>query len=310
MVSPSVFHYQDSKQFLRDWLSARQKIDSSFSVRKLAKTMEISHALLLMILQGKRSLKLKHLTVLNRGLHLPQTEKNYFQALIEFENAKTNSEKESLALWLRDLNPNPNFSLKIVDEFKSISSWVHMAILACSGLKKKINDPEEFVRRFKHKVNAQEIRSAVTRLEMLGYLKRDGDGSFQAVYQKLSTANDVVNEAVKTYHQKVSHLAAEMIEEQSVLEREFQSFALPIDLTKLPLAKEMIRKFRNDFYLAMKSDEATEVYHVNLQLFRLTERSPVMAQVEDESVDKTKTPSSVSILNKVESEPKGELCRK
>ena len=58
-----------------------------------------------------------------------------------------------------------------------------------------------------------------------------------------------------------------------------------MDPEKIPLAKEMIRKFRTELEVALKSDRTREIYQVNLQLFRLTERSPEIVRAEDEGVD-------------------------
>jgi uncharacterized protein (TIGR02147 family) len=97
---------------------------------------------------------------------------------------------------------------------------------------------------------------------------------------------------VRQYHKQVMNLALEAVEAQSVEAREYQSFAIALPKGKLPLAKDMIRKFRAQFVKAMQSEVCDEVYQFNLQLFQLTESPPARRRVsEDEGVDGKKMSS-------------------
>ncbi len=285
MKPVSVFHYQDPKLFLHDWLTARQSVERSFSVRKLARQMEVSHALVVMLLQGKRVLKAKHATALAKGLGLSTAEKMYLQTMIEFGSAEAGEEKTMMASWLQSMNPGEGFEVREIDEFKILSGWIHFAILAFLEMRAATRDVEVVVKRFSHLVAPNEIRSAFTRLFNQGLITRDLTGKFLTKYARVTSKDDVASRGAREYFKEVSALAAMAVEKQDVLEREFQSFSIAMDPEKIGLAKEMIRKFRTELGLALKSDRASEVYQVNLQLFRLTERSPEMVRAADEGVD-------------------------
>lgn len=281
----SVFQYQDPKLFLHDWLAARQQAERTFSVRKLARQMDVSHALLVMLLQGKRKLTARHAAPLAKGLGLSTAERMYLQTMIEFGGARSNEEKTMMETWLHSLNPGENFEVREIDEFKIISGWIHFAILAFLEMKAATRDIEVVVKRFSHLVAPNEIRSAFTRLFNHGLIKRDLTGRFITKYDRVTSKDDVANLGAREYFKAVSSLAAAAIQEQDILEREFQSFSIAMDPGKIGLAKEMIRKFRTELSIALKSDRASEVYQMNLQLFRLTERSPEIVRAEDEGVD-------------------------
>jgi len=285
MKSVSVFHYRDPKLFLHDWLAARQQAERSFSVRKLARQMDVSHALLVMLLQGKRTLKSKHAAALAKGMGLSTVEKMYLQTMIEFGAAEPGEPKRMMETWLHSLNPGEDFEVREIDEFRILSGWIHFAILTFLKLKAPTRDIETIVKRFSHLVPPNEIRSAFTRLFNQGLITRDLTGRFLAKYSRVTTKDDVANRGAREYFKQVSSLAAAAVEEQDVLEREFQSFSIAMDPEKIPLAKEMIRKFRTELEVALKSDRTREIYQVNLQLFRLTERSPEIVRAEDEGVD-------------------------
>ena len=286
---PSIFDYQDPRRFLLDWLVARQSTEPGYSVRRWAREMDLSHALLLMLLQGKRGLKLKHVPVLARGMALSSDEKTYLQALVELVNSRS-LEEESLAReWLRELNPSAQFRTREIDEFEVISSWLHFAILALCNVEGFSGDSAFFEKRLKSKATLAEIRSAVSRLESLGLLARLPDGRIFATQSDVTTKNDRGSEAVKKYHSEISRLAADAVLDPDVLEREFQSFALSVHRDQIPMVKEMIRKFRAQLVDAVGGRRGTDVYNVNLQFFRLTERPAETSLAEDEGVDTAST---------------------
>ncbi len=288
----SIFNYASPRQFLLDTLSSKQKLDPEFSVRKWAKEMDLkSHTLLVMLLQGTRPLRVKHAAFLAKGLRLSSQEKLYLQALIQFEGAEDPEEKSLYELWLSDLNPGKEFRTKEVDEFMVISHWVHMAILAITQLRDFESSAQWIHARLKSKVEISEINAALTRLLSLGLLVKNKEGKLEATFNRVTTRDDVANAGARKYHQEVLKLAGEAIEKSPITQREAQSFVLSVSSDKIPLAKEMIRKFRAQFAQAIGSDAGSEVYQMTVQFFQLTE-SPTSKGVEDEGVDTENNPVS------------------
>ena len=247
-----------------------------------------SHALLVMILQGKRSLSLKQVPYFSKGMNLSTPERLYFQALIQFENASSPEEKDLCRLWLDEANPGKEYRVREIDEYIVIAHWVHMAILALTDNKNFSGKPEEIKLRLGEKVSLAEIRSALERLRALD-LVREEKGRLICTSARVTTKDDVANRGAREYHKQVARLGIDSIERQSVDEREFQSFAVSVPKAKIPLAKEMIRKFRTQFYQAMTMEPGDEVYQTQIQFFRLTERPSKAVSKEDEgtgSMDK------------------------
>jgi uncharacterized protein (TIGR02147 family) len=283
MDSVSVYQYSSARQYLLDSLSARQKENPRFSVRTWAKRMGLSsHALLVMLLQGKRALRVQHVTFLARGLpELTSQQRLYFQALIQFEAAQTPEEKNLCSLWLADLHPGKAFRAVEVEQFLAISHWVHMAVLAMTDLQGAALTEERAIEILGKRSNASEVRGAVDRLKNLGLLKVRADGTLEAGADSVSTKDDVANAGARAYHKNVMTLAADALGQTPVERREFQACALAVPAAKVALAKEMIRKFRAQLATAMRSEPGDEVYQFNVQFFPLTE-SPKAQVVRDE----------------------------
>ena len=68
------------------------------------------------------------------------------------------------------------------------------------------------------------------------------------------------------------NLGIKAIDEQALEDREFQSFTMAVAKEKIPLAKEMIRKFRFKLTKAISGD-GDNVYQTSIQFFQLTSNS-------------------------------------
>jgi uncharacterized protein (TIGR02147 family) len=279
----NIYDYQSPRQFLLDRVNALQKSDPELSARALSRKMGFkSHALLLMLLHGKRPLRVKHAPLLARGLGLSSQERLFLQALIQFDNAEDIEEKQLCSLWLSDLHPEGRVKTRQIDEFEMISNWIHMAILSLCETSDFDPKPEAIARRLGKKVAAQEVRAAIERLKTLKLIEMNPDGSFHSTQNQVQTADDVASRGARKYHKEVMSLAADALEKVPLSRREFQSFAISIPDAKVSLAKELIRKFRSQFAKAMGVEPGDEVYQLSIQFFQLTESPARMVRTEDE----------------------------
>jgi uncharacterized protein (TIGR02147 family) len=282
----NIFSYQSSRQYLVDQVKDLQRRDPTLSIRILAKRMGMkSHALLLMLLQGKRPLRVKHAALLAKGFELSSQERLYLQALIQFDSADEIEEKQLCQLWLADLNPNQPLNIRQIEEYELVSNWLHMAILALSDTVDFNPSPESIAKRFGKRTTVAEVRSAIERLKSMKLIEFDRSGRFKPTHNRVTTADDVANAGARKYHRTVMSLSDQALDSTPLERREFQGFSMAIPDSKIPLAKEMIRKFRSQFAKAMGNELGDQVYQMNIQFFQLTESPARIGRTEDEGVE-------------------------
>lgn len=266
-----MYDYENPRQYLLDALSARQAEDKNFSVRRWAQIMGLkSHSLLVMILQGKRKLRVQHVDFLAKGLGLTTVEEGFLKTLIQYDNAQTMEEKQLLSTFLNEMHPGENFEQKEIAEFKVVSNWVYMAIMAMTDLKDFRGTEEEIAERLKGRVSLTQVRAAIVRLMDLKLLEWNDQGNLEPTCNRLRTKDDVRDEGARQYIKQVSELAIKAVDEQELEDREFQSFTMAVSREKIPLAKEMIRRFRAQLSKAV-SGNGDYVYQTNIQFFQLTQ---------------------------------------
>lgn len=282
MEQLSVYRYQSAIEFLKDSISEKKRVHSDFSLRKFSKQIEFgSHAYLIMILKGRRQLTLKQVPALAQGFDLTAEERIYFQTLVQLEQAKSEEEKDLIRLWLNDLNPKKEYRILEAEHYHLIADWVHMAILTLAKIEGAQITAENVHRLIGAKLTVPVIRTAIERLLDLGLLKEE-NGKHIPTFHCVRTKDDVSNKGAREYHRQVSKLAAEAVTEQDPSIREFQAFSLTVPKDKIPLAKDMIRKFRHQMVQIMESEPGYEVYQCNLQFFKLADHPSAKTLINKE----------------------------
>lgn len=271
----SIYQYSTAHQFLKDSWEEKQKKNSRFSIRAWAKAMGFdSHASLNRILNGKRKIPKRYIPLFIKSLELTPKEGIYLETLVDFERARDIEQKDFYQERLRDMAPKESLSFREVECFRYLKDPLHMIILEMTHLQDFKLDLQWIREHLIIKRSIKEIDEAIDRLMVLGLLVTNSEGNAKATNAHLTNVADVANRGVQSYHKNVSQLALESIEKQDVLQREFQGHAMAIKKSKIPKAKQLMRKFVEEFIKEVEdtSDEGEEVYQLNMQFFGLTNR--------------------------------------
>jgi transcriptional regulator with XRE-family HTH domain len=242
-------------EFLRQDYAEKRKKNSRFSLRSYAKTLRISPSHLSQILADKRKVNAKSALMISECLGLTPS--------------------ESFAL----LNGGPGkysfFSLKkilSIDEFSLISEWYYYAILGVANLKtnstnmnwlaKKLSLPQTLVQKaYKELIKHQHLIEEA--------------GQFRQSSEFHRTSDDIPSFKIRRYHKQNLHLASEKLDQIPTELREYCTMTIPINPKRMKAAKELIRKFREEFSEELARGNKTEVYNLCIQFFPLTQPETV-----------------------------------
>lgn len=269
-MEPLVYSYTDSRQYLGDYYDRIKKEHPLFSLRAWARQMGFKgHTSLSFLLSGQRPIRPIHVGKIVKGLKLKNDEESYFRNLVHFESAETAEKKDFYRIQMELLHPGKDFIFLETERFRLVADWFHMAILEMTRLKGFQGTAEWIARKLFFAVPVDKVSEALIRLKNLKLLK-DDNGTLVKTNERLTTPRDRASESIREHHKQVLKNAMLAIDEQSVDERFFNSFALTTDISTLPEAKELIRKFREDLSKLMEKNPGDSTYQVSFQLFRLT----------------------------------------
>ena len=151
-----------------------------------------------------------------------------------------------------------------IENFELVSNWLHFAILELTQVRGFKSSSKWISERLG--ITKAEADDAIDRLLILGLLARNGD---KLVLVKSSAVRDVPSAAIRQFHKSHLEKAIVALEEQAFEQRNFSGITMAINPKQLPLAAEMIKKFRRKLMKVLEEGDKTLVYHLSLQLYQL-----------------------------------------
>ena len=131
-------------------------------------------------------------------------------------------------------------------------------------------DPKWISKRLAFSLSEDQIKKTLNILEQQGLICRNSDGKLSVGEGSLQTGNDKVSEAIQSYQTQMLENAKLELTTQHILEREFNAETITINQSRIPEAKELIRKFKSDFARMFEETEGDRTYQMQIQFFSLT----------------------------------------
>lgn len=243
---------------LSEVLTESRLRNPAYSLRAFAKKLDLSPSAVSEILNGKRNVSKKLAEKVVHKLCLDPRETKSIIGLFEGNKIPQSSavtQSDAMAVSM--------------DHFHLISDWYHSAILSLSETKDFSSEPTWIAKRLNIKV--LEAKSALERLERLGLMERDARGKLKATHFQFQSPDEISSVALRKAHLQKFDLAKSSLERDKINERDFTAMTLAMDISKLPIAKKMIREFRDRLTEYLESGPKTQVYELCVQLFPLSD---------------------------------------
>jgi uncharacterized protein (TIGR02147 family) len=270
-----IYNYESVNTYLQDFIKANSAESSAFSFRSLTTRLTgISHSQLFQVVKGKKRFPSSLVNELStKVLKLNRQEKRYFKSLVEINHLvfdKANkTDIEEVKQSLNNLKP-----LNIVRvEFNEITARPLTVIIFEMVNRRDIHHVKDIVPSLFHfEVTSKKIQESLNYLKETGHIQIAEDGSLKKCTDHLISDNDTPNKFLRAYHKEVSSYASQIIDEIKVDLREFQAYAINIDQADIPLAKDLIRTFMQEFARQIEASpkKANSTYNLNVQFFPLT----------------------------------------
>lgn len=245
----------NAKNVINQEFQKRKNRNPNFSLRAFARYLGFSPAQLSQMMSGKRPITLNAAKKFSERLgYSPQEKEKFLKTLM--------SASENLA-------DTPRLAIRQLqeDQFRFIADWYHLAILSLTKIKNSKADPSWIARRLGITISqAHQALLRLTRLHLLRLHPR-----LEQVGEPFEVVSQIPSEAIRTYHKQNLNLALEKIEMVPVQNREFQSISIALSPKQVPQFKKLIDNFLEQAMADSQHQAGTEVYHLNVQLFPVTQ---------------------------------------
>jgi uncharacterized protein (TIGR02147 family) len=256
-----VFNYASIPALLSDELRRRAHANPRYSLRSFARHLNLSPGALSEILRGQRDLSLKSVPNVAKAFGLNAVEGLHLLQLAQSAKAPPETSLGPAPVPRQALNENV---------FSLVSEWYHFAILNlfdCEALQWKAAWIS--ARLGISRIQAQ---MAMDLLLRVGLVERQKGRYFAKNSEVVSPAN-VPSTAVRNYHRQILEKAILALETQNLQERDFGGCGFAIDITQLPALKKELSDFQDRLLAKYAKGKKTEVYFLEMALFKLTNRS-------------------------------------
>lgn len=249
----------DYKEWLCEEFSKRCRKNSSYSIRAFAKLLEVDSSTISKILAGKRKISSKKLMGFIEVIGVDPATK---EALLRFANTKCKRNQTE------SQDPTDIYRQMTLDSFALISDWYHYAILELTFVEDFKNSPKWIGAKLG--ISTDEIKIAIARLKRLELLE-EKDGTLKKTETFTTNfASGVTSVALKQFQKQMLSMAMDAIENAAPSEKDITGMTMAIDESKLPEARNLIKKFRRELSEYMEDGKQTRVYQLGIQLYPLS----------------------------------------
>ncbi|MEN0058238.1 MAG: TIGR02147 family protein [Bdellovibrio sp.] len=257
------------RNYLKDLLVERVQKNSSYSLRALARDLDVSPAMLSEVLKGHKTFSPATALKVSQRIGLTEFEQEYFLTLTQWDSAKTPEMKVALAKRLVTLNPSHAVKDLSLDLFRIIADWYHLPILEMTRVAGVEFTPRSLAKQLG--ISVIEAETALDRLLSLELIEKVAAKKYKKTSNRILATAKIPNSALREYHRQMLNKAIESLETQAPSEKLVGSETFALDPALLEEANAITEEYFNRMVrLSGQGKKRTHVYHLGVQFFKLT----------------------------------------
>jgi uncharacterized protein (TIGR02147 family) len=265
-----VFRYLDYRVFLADLYRAKKS--RGFSYRAFSRAAGLGAPnYLKLVIAGKRNLTRSMAVRFAEACSLHGEAAEYFVRLVEFNQAKTNDERNAHYQRLGVFRRYRQAQKLELAHAAYHSTWYLPAIRELCASPAFREDPHWLASVLRPQIKPNEAKQALELLLELGLIERNAAGRLQQTNSVVSTGPQTRSMNIRNYHVEMLRRASEAIELVPAKERDISSLTLCLSASGLERFKARIAEFQRELIeLAEQETERSQAVQVNFQLFPLS----------------------------------------
>ncbi len=271
----NIYSYSDPREWLAAIMDARKAEDPKFSLRAFSKELGYNNpSMLSEVLRGTRSFRKDLADRIGQLLCLDTRETQYLSLMLASKVAGANpSDLQDILTAARGSGRQSQEKETLtLDQFRIIADWYHLAILEMIDLEGFKEDSYWISKKLGGKITPVQASLAMDRLFRLDLIKRLPGRKIAKTNKEIFVGmSGIPNTALRAHHKSFLDLAKDAIERTPLDRRTGYGTNIAVKLSDLPRIKALVKKFHEDLHEFHVEKSGEDVYHVNLQVFPLTE---------------------------------------
>lgn len=273
----SILDYTDFRVFLKDYIEEKKKTSYGFSLRFLATKMECNAGFLHRVLKGERKLSPEYQLKLHKVLKLSKKEKSFFDLLVNFNQAKKPLEKEYYFNELKKYKKSKIYTVS-QKQYALYGEWYNVAIRELINIVPVYDTSETTCKRIANymspEVKTSDIKKSLDILIETGIIEKRVSGRYYLKEKLITTGMEIPVFTVQKILSQFFDLGKAAIERFARKERVVSTVSLSLSNEGYEQIKLKTEEYRKELLKIAENDmgKLNRVYHMNLQLFPLTNK--------------------------------------
>lgn len=270
----SIYNYTSYREFLHDYYVNQKRLHPHFSYQYFANKAGFkTKTFIYKVIKGKKDLAKRSILKIAKAMGLKKRETDYFEAMVDFNNAAGIDEKEHY--FHRLLLLCKNHSAKIIrkNQFDYFKQWYIAVIRELITILDWNDDYKILAKAVNPPITPRQARDSVKLLIELGIIKRLASGEYIQTHKSITTGDLLVKSlAVQKFQKQYMQLASETMERHKKDIRDISTLTVGISEGCFNIIRQEIKTFRENLVEIVSNDEpADRVYHINFQFFPVSE---------------------------------------
>ncbi len=267
----SIFTYTDYRLFLKEYYDEQKREKKQFSYQYLADHCGFkSKTFLYKVIKGEKALTVDGALKIASYMKLKKKERNYFQAIVLFTNAKTIDEKDFYFDKLQEFSKNEESSTIRRNQFRYFNKWYNSVVRELVVITEWNDDYDTLAKSLIPPISKKEAKESVQLLLDLKFIHQDDNGKYHRTDNAITTGSDITSLAVNHFQKENLILASEAIDRFKRPTRDISTLTMSISESGQEKIMSEIAQFRKKLINIVASDEEVDrVYQINFQAFPL-----------------------------------------
>lgn len=268
----SIIEYKNYRIYIQAYYEERKAL--GFTWRDFAAQSGFSSPVFLKyVSEGKKNLSPVAVERVANAMSLTGFELVYFRAMVRYDQAKNDSEKQSAFADMEAVADANKTRIMGIDEFTYFNSWKYPVIreLAVAMPGASLQDIADACCR---PISLTEVSDALEFLTNARLLKKDKNGRYRLAEKILSSGSaDFVPLAVRNMHKQMGSFALESIENVPQDERKFTGLTMGVSEEDYGrIVAELAECRRRIMSIVSSGKNVDRVYRLNMQLFPMSQK--------------------------------------
>jgi uncharacterized protein (TIGR02147 family) len=254
-TGPDLFQYLEYRAFLADHVEWRLRGNRHFSKRAFSQKYFGSTGILYEVIQGRRDLGPKLRVRCAAALALNDKENEYFDLLVQHNQAKQDLERNFLFEKLSRFRNSKPWVVR-ENQHKYYAKWYYAVVFSYLGLDKRKGTPKEIAAEIAPPLTEAQVAEALDLLMELELVKKSDRG--YALTRNHLVSGGFAGEVALEYNRQIQELSNNLAREDMMKFKAFSTQVTTVSAESLKAIRKKFMVFQDEMKEIVAKDKGTD----------------------------------------------------